>query len=265
VGRRSGAAPAAGLGAGDVVPSESTFRRTLQRINADHLDLILGRWAAKRTARFRGLRAVAVDGKSIRGARTGDGRCRHLLAAISHTDGVVLGQVDVEVKTNEIPMPILLDGIDLTRTVVTADAMHCQRSHADYLVAQRCAHYLTVKGNQPVLHTQLAALPWTDVPAAHFASGKRHGRIEQRSVKVVTVTAGIAFPHAAQALHITRRTRTPGSRKWSTEIVYAITDLTAVQAQPQPPYSRLTCEDWPLSGLVGRASAGDGGQLAWSD
>jgi len=84
-------------------------------------------------------------------------------------------------------------------------------------------------------------------------------------VKVVTVTAGIAFPHAAQALHITRRTRTPGRRKWSTEIVYAITDLTAVQAQPQPPDSRLTCEDWPLSGLVGRASAGHGGQLAWSD
>ncbi len=116
----------AGLGAGDVVPSESTFRRTLQRINADHLDLILGRWAAKRTARFRGLRAVAVDGKSIRGARTGDGRCRHLLAAISHTDGVVLGQVDVEVKTNEIPKPILLDGIDLTP--------HCRDRRCDALL-----------------------------------------------------------------------------------------------------------------------------------
>lgn len=151
----------AGLGTGDVVPSESTFRRTLQRLDGDHLDQVLGRWAATRSAGFGRLRAVAVDGKSIRGARTGDGRCPHLLAAISHTDGLVLGQINVDVKTNEIPMlPILLDAMDLTRTIVTADAMHCQKTHANYLVQQRGARYLlTVKANQPALYHQLAALP----------------------------------------------------------------------------------------------------------
>ncbi len=225
----------ASLGAGDRVPSESAFRRTLQRIDADHLDRVLGQWAANRSAGFHGLRAVAVDGKSVRGARTTDGRCPHLLAAITHTDGIVLGQVNVDVKTNEIPMlPTLLDTIELDRTIVTADALHCQRSHAHYLVTRRRAHYLlTVKGNQPALHTQLAGLPWADVPPGHFAAGKAHGRIEQRTLKVVTVTAGINFPHAAQALQITRRSRRPGTRKWRTETVYAVTDLTAAQAQPQ--------------------------------
>ncbi|MGI8418362.1 MAG: ISAs1 family transposase [Nakamurella sp.] len=165
----------------------------------------------------------------MRGARASDGRCPHLLAAITHTDGVVLGQVNVDVKTNEIPMlPTLLDTVELTRTIVTADALHCQRSHAHYLVTRRRAHYLlTVKGNQPALHAQLAALPWTDVPTGHTAAGKAHGRIEQRTLKVLTVTAGINFPHAAQALQITRRSRRPRSKKWSTETVYAVTDLTA--------------------------------------
>ncbi len=116
---------------------------------------------------------------------------------------------------------------------MTADALHCQRSHAEYLVGRRGAHYLlTVKGNQPALYNQIAALPWTDVPDGHTTAGKGHGRIEQRTLKVVTVTTGICFPHAAQAMQITRRTRQPGSRKWFTETVYTVTDLTAAQAHP---------------------------------
>jgi len=51
--------------------------------------------------------------------------------------------------------------------VVTADALHAQRGHAEYLMTQRGAHYLiTVKRNQPGLHAQLAALPWRQVPVA---------------------------------------------------------------------------------------------------
>ena len=74
---------------------------------------------------------------------------------------VVLGQVDVETKTNEIPLFASLSGrIDITGAVVTADALHAQRAYATYL-AGRGAHYvLTVKGNQPHLHAQLKALPW---------------------------------------------------------------------------------------------------------
>jgi predicted transposase YbfD/YdcC len=68
-----------------------------------------------------------------------------------------LGQVEVASKTNEIPLfPVLCDRLDdLRDAVITADALHAQRGHADYLVLQRGAHYLlTVKGNQPSLLTQ---------------------------------------------------------------------------------------------------------------
>jgi len=147
---------------------------------------------------------------------------------------VVLGQADVEAKTNEIPMfSTLLDRIDLAGAVVTADALHAQRAHAGYLVTQRGAHYLiTVKGNQPDLHAQLAGLPWRQVPVAHQAREKGHGRTERRTLKVTAVAAGLAFPHAAQAIQIVRRRRPLTGRKWSAETVYAITSLSVIQARP---------------------------------
>lgn len=215
-------------------PCESTIRRVLQRLDGDMLDTVLGRWAAARTTPPAGTRrAVAIDGKTARGSASDTNGARHLLAAIDQRAGVVLGQADVAGKTNEIPMfPVLCNNIpDLADAVVTADAMHCQKSHADSLVLERGAHYvLTVKDNQPALRTQLKALPWKDIPPAHTCSGRGHGRVEHRTVKVVTVQAGIGFPHARQALQITRRTRKPASKKWSTEIVYAVTSLTAEQA-----------------------------------
>jgi hypothetical protein len=127
-----------------VVPSESTFRRTLQNLDADALDEAAGAWAQQRTAPAPGARRViAVDGKTLRGSGVAGGPGRHLLAALDHAHGVVLGQVDVEAKTNEIPMfATLLDGVDLAGTVVTADALHAQRAHAEYLAGQRGAHYL---------------------------------------------------------------------------------------------------------------------------
>jgi hypothetical protein len=85
---------------------------------------------------------IAVDGKTLRGSGHGGEDGRHLLAALDHAHGVVLGQVDVGAKTNEIPrFPALLDRLDVTDAVVTADAMHAQREHAAYLHG-RGAHYL---------------------------------------------------------------------------------------------------------------------------
>jgi hypothetical protein len=149
------------LGAAGAVPSESTFRRTLQRLDADAFDDLAGQWAQRRTAPGPGsLRVIAVDGKTLRGSRHGGDDGRHLLAAFDHAHGVVLGQLEAGAKTNEIPLfTALLDRMDITGAVITADALHAQREHARYL-ARRGAHYvITVKRNQPGLHAQLAACP----------------------------------------------------------------------------------------------------------
>jgi predicted transposase YbfD/YdcC len=222
------------LGVTGRVPSESTFRRTLQRLDADAFDDLAGAWAQR--AAMPGpkqRRVVAVDGKTLRGSAGGGEPGDHLLAALDHVHGAVLGQVEVGAKTNEIPMfAVLLDRIDIAGAVVTADAMHAQRGHATYL-AGRGAHYLfTVKRNQPALHAQLASLPWRQVPVADDTRERGHGRDERRTLKITGVAAGLAFPHAAQAIQIVRRRRPGGRKKWSRETVYAITSLTAIQASP---------------------------------
>jgi predicted transposase YbfD/YdcC len=118
--------------------------------------------------------------------------------------------------------------------VVTADALHAQREHAQFLVTEKNAHYiLAVKNNQPTLYAQLTSLPWCQVPAGFDARGKGHGRAEWRTLKVTAVAAGIAFPHAAQAIQIRRRRRPlTGTKRWSTETSYAVTSLAASQATP---------------------------------
>jgi predicted transposase YbfD/YdcC len=182
------------LGVRGAVPSESTFRRTLQRLDAGAFDDLAGQWAAQRTGPGPGgRRVVAVDG-----------------------------------KTNEIPMfPILLDRVDIAGAVITADALHAQREHATYLARRGACYLLIVKRNQPSLYAQLAALPWRDVPVAFQARERGHGRTERRALKVTAVAKGLAFPHAAQAIQITRR---KVNGKWSAETCYAVTSLTLTQA-----------------------------------
>jgi hypothetical protein len=68
------------------------------------------------------------------------------------------------------------------------------------------------------------------VPVGHSTTDREHGRIAKRDYKIVTVQAGIVFPHARQAIQITRRTKRIGAKQWATrELVYAVTDLTAEQ------------------------------------
>ena len=93
----------------------------------------------------------------------------HLLAVLDHATSIVLAQVNVDVKTNEIPcLRTVLDQIkDLKDVLITADALHCQTAHITYLLG-RGAHLLVcAKGNQPGLLKRLKALPWKQVPVGH--------------------------------------------------------------------------------------------------
>jgi len=192
--------------------------------------------AATRSA----LRPLAVDGKALRGTRhhTADGQALHLLSVLAIQAEVVLGQLAVDGKTNEISQfaPLLAD-LDLTGCVITADALHTQREHAEFLVAEKGAHYvLVVKKNQPALYSQLKNLPWRQIPIGHRTRDRGHSRVEYRSLQAVTVSPragqGLTFPHAVQALRITRRVRPLSGRRWRTVTVYAITSLAVHQAQP---------------------------------
>ena len=120
---------------------------------------------AKALARGR-LRAVAVDGKTSRGARRADGTRVHLLGVAEH-GGRLLDHREVAVKHNETShFTELLEPVDLAGAVVTFDALHTVRANLDWLVTDKKAHYIAiVKRNQPLLHARVRALPWRQVPA----------------------------------------------------------------------------------------------------
>ncbi|MER7901163.1 ISAs1 family transposase [Streptomyces sp. NPDC096046] len=219
------------------------------RVDGDALDRAVGRWLADRLPKATGLRGLAVDGKSLRGAARANGRKIHLLAALEHATGLVLAQMDVGEKTNEITcfQPLLDALADLAGVVVTSDAMHTQREHADYLL-DRAAHYIVIgKGNQKKLRRQLKSFPWKDIPLQGRTRGTGHGRSEIRRIKVATVNS-LLFPGARQAVQIKRRRTDRKTGKTTVKTVYAVTSLTAEQATPAQ-LARLVRDHWTIGAL----------------
>lgn len=212
----------------EVLPSESTLRRTLAALDGDELDTKIAAWMAIRTGELEGRQVIAVDGKSLRGAGRHGQTMPHLLAALDHDTGVVAGQRAVETKTNEIPaLPELLAEFDLNQTIVTADALHCQRETAAYITGRGGHYTLCVKENQPTLRRQLKTLPWKDIRSTTAVS-KGHGRRVRRTVRAIQAPDWVDFPGAAQVVQL-RRTRTIKGSK-STEVVYLICSVPMAEA-----------------------------------
>ncbi|MFD6096894.1 ISAs1 family transposase [Nocardiopsis flavescens] len=225
-------------------PAACTIDRALCRIDPHALDTAVCAYLADRhSATTDGdkdtrpaHRAIAVDGKTLKGSARTDQPRRHLLSALTHHPPLTLAQSEVGAKTNETRhfLP-LLQGLDLAGRVITCDALHTVQDHLKRLVEDKKAHYVTVvKTNQPTLHAQISALPWNVLPLAHTRSEKGHGRRESRSIKVLGIAdslGGICFPHAKLALRIHRRRQQAG-RKQTRETVFAVTSLDAHQATP---------------------------------
>ena len=251
------------------VPDEKTIRVVLDRIDPRALARALlgprpdsrpggGRPAAsvrgyrarhrarQRETLARGrLRAVAVDGKTSRGARRGDGTRVHLLGVAEH-GGHLLDHLEVDVKHNETShFTELLGPVDLAGVVVTFDALHTVRANLDWLVSQKNAQYIAVvKRNQPLLHAQVRALPWAQVPAGSLTRERGHGRAETRTLKAAHVS-GLDFPHARQAIKITRWRQEIATGKVSRQAVYAVTSLAGAQATAGD-LARLVREQWSI-------------------
>ena len=245
------------LGLTRAVPRSCTLGRLLACIDADALDTAIGAWMTLQlgddspapSETGLPLRAIAVDGKALRGSRTATTTAVHLVAALVHGERAVLAQRQAASKSNGITaFRPLLEPLDLQDTVITFDALHTQHDHARYLVEEKKAHYMAVvKGNHPTLQAQLKQLPWRDVPLLDRTRERGHGRDEIRRLKAATVN-GLLFPHAAQALQIVRRRRDLRTGKVSIERVYAVTDLTMHQATA-PQLAQFARGHWEIEVL----------------
>lgn len=208
------------------------MRKLFARIDADALDRALGVWMWTRTFTVDQRRVIALDGKTIRGARTRpDGKAPHLIAAFDHGAGAVLGQMAVDAKSNEIPAArTLLRSLDLDGAVVTLDAMHTQTDTATTITGASGDYVFTVQANMPTLHQKLKKLPWNDMPA-HTATTLNRGRRVTRTIKVADVPDWIDFPGAAQVAQLRRTVTDKGTK--TVEVVYLITSASTKDAPPQ--------------------------------
>ena len=220
-----------------LVPSLTTIHRVIANIDPVVLDDAVNGWVRARACEraLEATRVIAIDGKEARGAKNGGASRVFLMAAFDHATGTVVGQESIGAKTNEIPhFKSLMDKLgDLGGVVVTADALHTQREHAEYLHKNGAHYVLTVKNNQRALRERISSQTWASRPAQHVCREKRHGRTTTCQATTQTAQAWIDFPHAKQTMRLTRDRLNHKTGVTTREHVFVITSIPAEQATPE--------------------------------
>ena len=169
------------------IPSHDTFSRVFAVIDPESFAQCFSSWMQLVSQALSGV--VAIDGKTLRGSYDlGDNRAAiHMVSAWSSENGVVLGQVKTDEKSNEITaIPELLKVLSLEGCLVTTDALGCQRKIAQQIVEQGGDYLLAVKDNQPaLLEHVLQAFEHAEAHAPESmqtftTEDKGHGRRERR-------------------------------------------------------------------------------------
>ena len=175
------------LGLQGTCPGHDTFTRVFQALDPVAFAEAFAMWTQGLGERL-GREVVALDGKAARRAVDAGQNPRHLVSAWAVESGLVLGQLQVEDKSNEITaVPALLRQLELAGCIVTADALHCQRSIAREIIEADADHVLALKGNQGTAHDEVRAflddaiLRKARGLATHGTVEKGHGRIETRT------------------------------------------------------------------------------------
>lgn len=135
------------------IPSDDTYRRVMERIKPKQLEAAYRQWVLPYIGSCIG-KHIAVDGKTVCGVNRGERENKlHIVSAWVREDGITLGQVRTDEKSNEITaIPELLSSLDIRGATVTIDAMGCQTEIAKGIVASQANYVLAVKQNQPSLY-----------------------------------------------------------------------------------------------------------------
>jgi predicted transposase YbfD/YdcC len=175
------------------IPSHDTLGRVFSLIDPNQFQSCFAIWMQSIIIRTKG-EVIAIDGKTNRrtyGGKTKDGltKALHLVSAFATTNGVSLGQVATNQKSNEITaIPELLKLLDIRGCIITTDAMGCQADIAADIIKRGGDYLLAVKGNQRHLYNDLKKL-FRDKRvkrATNISNSKGHGRIDKRTCEVIT-------------------------------------------------------------------------------
>lgn len=257
-------------------PSESTLRRTLRLIPIALLERLLSGLAISGSspAPATTWEGQAIDGKELRGVGA-HGAKLHLVSRVQHATGVVLGQIAVAHKSNEITAaPQLIAGVKLHGIVITVDALLTQRRFARQIRAQHGHYLMVVKANQLEVYESIALLfacpPWTEQEKGgeydrHQTVNGGHGRLETRILESSTALNGyLDWPGLAQVLRRSCRRVNRQTGVSTAEIRYGITSLAPAQASAET-LEALWRGHWTIENRVHRVRdvtmGEDAGQL----
>lgn len=230
-------------------PSPSTMLRVFRGLDVRQLEQRLAMWAEEVLQSLQwlepptptSLEAVAVDGKSLRGSRKQGAKDAHLLSAVSHRLGVVLQQVAVADKSNEITaMHELLASLVLHGRLITGDALLTQQEVARTITEHGGDYLLVVKQNQPTLLRDIQDLFFTADTSPNLLADtistvtevRLHGgRLEERQLEASSALQGYSeWPALQQVLRIRRTVTNKRTGRTSNEVAYAVTSLSREQA-----------------------------------
>lgn len=187
------------------IPSHDTFGRVFSLINPKEFEECFCEWIASLTINV-SKEIIAIDGKTLRGShnRKKGVKPLHLVSAWAVNNRIMLGQVKTEEKSNEIEaIPRLLKIIDIKESIVTIDAMGCQKKIAKQIVAQGGHYVLALKDNQESLHKDIASIftKGQEGPKKYKKMLNRvrvekirdHGRSERRRYTLISARDSLMF------------------------------------------------------------------------
>jgi predicted transposase YbfD/YdcC len=139
------------------IPSHDTFNRVFRAIRPERFVECFVRWTESLRAAL-DCEIVSIDGKALRRARNSEGSIAYIVSAWASKNGMTLGQLKVDEKSNEITaIPRLLQILDLSGCIVTIDAMGCQKQIAADIIEADAHYVLALKGNQATAEAEIRA------------------------------------------------------------------------------------------------------------
>jgi predicted transposase YbfD/YdcC len=219
-----------------LTPSGSLYRWLLPQIDIQGFEQILSTWV-RATSQASPTDPLAVDGKTVRGARTAEGDAPHLLSCFTHQSQEVWAELAVGEKTNEIPEARkLLPTLPIGGRVCTFDALHSHRQLWGLLRSKQAYPLFVIKGNEPTLQADLAtyfADPHGEIQQAETMDRQR-GRIERRAIRVSSEMGSYLQADWPGVTHVAQLTRTRTEKDTtSIEVAYLIAILPPGSDAPQ--------------------------------
>ncbi|MEE9356703.1 MAG: ISAs1 family transposase [Methylococcaceae bacterium] len=176
------------LGLKNGIPSHDTFGNVFAAIDTEKFSLCFSKWVTDLANLTEG-EVIAIDGKCLRRSidKASNKAAIYMVSAWAQKNSLVLGQVKVADKSNEITaIPTLLSRLDIAGTVITMDAMRCQKKIAEQIIEKNADYILSLKGNHGLLHDDVSTYFESTLSPkiANISFDGGHGRIETRSVRV---------------------------------------------------------------------------------